>query len=183
MRENTVSDIYSISLVSSSYSHTYSVEAISTISDDSHTIYSELSGLTSEQEAHLTSSPVKDVGEPAQVLAESHIPHSSSTISGCKFVIDIIDSTVRPRYMREDAQNQSLHYVQVYAVKDRIDFAVFPDTTPSSVKNIDIILPTSDEYQTLKENMAILVAHILIDHIPFFSEDYKGLVTRHIKKW
>ena len=28
--------------------------------------------------------------------------------------------------------------------------------------------------------MAILVAHILVDHISFFSEDFKGLVTRHI---
>lgn len=82
--------------------------------------------------------------------------------------------------MREDAQNQSIHFVQVYAVKDRIDFSAISDAPPMNEKNIYSILPTSDEYQTLKENMAILVARILVDLIPFFSEDYKGLVTRHI---
>ena len=31
----------------------------------------------------------------------------------------------------------------------------------------------------LKDNMAILVAHILVDHF-VFSEDFKGLATWHI---
>ena len=69
--------------------------------------------------------------------------------------------------MREDAQNESLHYVQVYAVKDRVDFSAIPDC-PSSAKNLYSILPTSDDYQILKENMAILVSRILVEHIRFF---------------
>ena len=97
------------------------------------------------------------------------------TIPGCKLVIDNIDKTVKPHYMREDAQNQSIHFVQVYAVKDRIDFSAISDALPMNEKNIYSILPTSDEYQTLKKNMAVLIARILVDHIPFFSEYYKSL--------
>ena len=70
--------------------------------------------------------------------------------------------------------------MQVYAVRDRIDFSDISKAPPATEKNLYSFLPTSDEYQILKENMAILVAHILVDHISFFSEDFKGLVTRHI---
>ena len=106
-------------------------------------------------------------------------PQSHLTTPGCKFVIDNIDSTVKPRYMREISQIQSLHYVQVYAVSDRIDFSDISKALATE-KNLYSILPSSDEQQILKENMAISVAHILVDHISFFSEVFKCLVTRHI---
>ena len=32
----------------------------------------------------------------------------------------------------------------------------------------------------LKENFAIIAARILVEHIPFFREDFKGLVPSHI---
>ena len=51
-------------------------------------------------------------------------------------------------------QNESLHYVQVYTVKDRVDFSSFTNCPPSSAKYLYSILPTSDDYQKLKENMA-----------------------------
>ena len=47
--------------------------------------------------------------------------------------------------MQEDAQNQSLHYVQLYVVKDCVDFSTIPDYCPSlSAKSLHIIciLPT-----------------------------------------
>ncbi len=46
-----------------------------------------------------------------------------STNAGYKLVFDNIDKTIKPRYMRQDVQSVMLHYVQVYAVKDRIDFS------------------------------------------------------------
>lgn len=97
-----------------------------------------------------------------------------------KLVMDNIDSTVRPRFMREDAQNQSLHYVQVYAVKDRINNSSIPDPPPSSTRNIFNIIPSSDDYAQLKKNLPILVARILVKNIQFFNEDYRQLVTKHI---
>lgn len=105
--------------------------------------------------------------ESEQMQRECVLP-SHSTTPGYKLVIDNIDSTVKPRYMREDVQNESLHYVQVYAVKDRVDFSSFTDCPPSSAKYLYSILPTSDDYQKLKENMAVLVARILVEHIRFF---------------
>lgn len=53
--------------------------------------------------------------------------HTPATTPGFKLVIDNVDSTVKPRYMREDAQNLSLHYVQMYAVEDRVDYSSLPD--------------------------------------------------------
>lgn len=78
--------------------------------------------------------------------------------------------------MHEDAQSKSLHYVQVYAVKDRINYSTISDTSPSCEKSILIsfLLPMK-----IKENMGILVSRILADHLWFFAEDYKGVVTRH----
>lgn len=118
--------------------------------------------------------------EPEQIQRE-HVLPSHLTTPGYKLVIDNIDSTVKPRYMREDAQNQSLHYVQLYAVKDRVDFSAIPDCPPSSEKNLYNILPTSDDYQMLKENMAVLVSRILVEHLRFFSEDFKNVATWHIQ--
>lgn len=173
----SASDI--VSLSSSDKHSDFSEETnVNTDSPSSSPCHSELSQL-SQDETHLSTSPVQAVEED-QLQTETHSPSSRLTTHGFKFVIDNIDSTVKPHYMREDSQHQSLHYVQVYAVKHCIDFSSFLDSPPSSVKNINSILPTSGEYQTLKENMAVLVARMLIDHVPFFSEDYKGLVNRYI---
>ena len=175
-----MSDVHSLS---SSHSHSY-LNDLSTIHpDNSTTTKSELSRISSSlspNEKHLTSSPVMTMKESEKEQTETLTPQSHLTTPSCKFVIDNIDSTVKPRYMREDSQNQSLPYMQVYAVRDRIDFSDISKAPPATEKNLYSFLPTSDEYQILKENMAILVAHILVDHISFFSEDFKGLVTRHI---
>lgn len=112
-------------------------------------------------------------------LDDSEVSHCVITV-GFKLVMDNIDSTVRPRYMHEDAQNQSLHYVQVYAVKDRIDYSSIPDPAPSSTRNIFNIIPSSDDYAQLKKNLAILVVRILVEYIQFFNEDFRDLVTTHI---
>ena len=118
--------------------------------------------------------------EPQQMQRECALP--SHLTPGYKLVIDNIDSTVNPRYMLEDAQNQSLHYVQLYAVKDRVDFSAIPDCPPSSAKNLFSILPTSNDYQMLKDNnMAVLVSRILVEHDQFFSENFKDLATWHIQ--
>ena len=42
------------------------------------------------------------------------------------------------------------------------------------------IIPTTADYQTLKDNFVVLVARILVKHLPYFAEDFKGLVERHI---
>ena len=36
------------------------------------------------------------------------------------------------------------------------------------------------DYQTLKEHFAILIAHMLVQYVPYFAEDFKGLVENYI---
>lgn len=99
---------------------------------------------------------------------------------GLKIVIDNIDKTVRPRDQRVDVQSKSLHYVQAYAAKDRINYSKFSNSPPPPEKSAYDLLPSTSDYQTLKDNFAILVAYILVKDIPYFSQDFKGLDPSHI---
>ena len=103
-----------------------------------------------------------------------------NTAPGLKLVIDNIDSTVRPRHQRVDAQTKSLHYVQVYAVKDRINYSDLSHSPPPAGKSVYSLIPSTANYHALKENFNIIVARKLVEFIPFFSEDFKGLVEAHI---
>ena len=46
-----------------------------------------------------------------------------SVNTGYKIVFDNIDKNVAPRFMRNEHQTRSLHYVHSNAVKDRLDFS------------------------------------------------------------
>ena len=65
-------------------------------------------------------------------------------------------------------------------MKDRIDFSKLSTSPPPPGRSVYDILPTTLDYQTLKDNFTILVARILVEHIPYFGEDFKGLVPSHI---
>lgn len=81
---------------------------------------------------HLT--PERSQSEQCSNSAISHRviqPHSQW--SGFKIVGDNLDKTVKPRHMRSDHQNVSLHYFHSIAVKDRIDFSNLPDTPPAKL--------------------------------------------------
>ncbi len=84
--------------------------------------------------------------------------------------------------MRSTAQTQSLHYVQIYAVKSPIDFSPFSLTPKSSNINessLYELLPSEDDYRALKKNFSVLVAKTLHEHLPFFGSDFKGLIPQH----
>lgn len=109
---------------------------------------------------------------------ETEVPDLSVT-AGYKIVFDNVDKNVKPRYMRSDSQTRSLHCVHCYGVKDRVDFSEFSDTTPTEVTPFDII-PTLEDYKSLKNDFSVLVARQIVQFIPFFSMDYEGLVENHI---
>lgn len=123
--------------------------------------------------------------QPANLVDDSpcttQILHVSHCVSpGFKLVIDNIDKNVKPRYMRLDSQTQSLHYVQIYGVRNRIDLSkllLLPRTGEICVYDV---LPTTEDYRKMKETMAILVARIMTDNLPYFTHDFKSLVQRHI---
>ncbi len=68
-----------------------------------------------------------------------------------------------------DAQNKSLRYVQLYAVKDRVNLSQLSQTPPSEVA-LDMILPSDEDNASLMENMSILIARVMVNRIPFFKE-------------
>ena len=156
--------------------------ADSSLSPDSKTVSTTLvtglSSTASQQEPVMMTSPAEGTEN------EPEVPPASSAVNthtaGFKMVIDNIDKTVKRRDQTIDAQTTSLHYVQVYSVKDRVDYSNLSTSRPSPCESLYTIIPTSSDYQTLKDNFSLLVARVLVEYIPYFSGDFKGLAARHI---
>lgn len=102
-----------------------------------------------------------------------------SVTTGYKIVFDNIDKNVKPRFMRSDYQTRSLHYVNSYAVKDRINFCQFSSETPTELNLFDVV-PNDDDYKSLKDDFTVLVSRMMVEHMTFFSADYKGIPAKHI---
>ncbi len=82
---------------------------------------------------------VSSIAESENPVSESRDESSTTSkpsIPGYKNVFNNIDKTVRPRQMRIDSQNKSLHYVHIYSVKNRIDFSSLSDTPLANVRDI-----------------------------------------------
>ena len=77
------------------------------------------------------------------------------------------------------SHRQSLHYVQAYAVKDRVDYSCLSDQR-NGTTNLHDILPSSSDYSLLKEHFAVHVSRIMTENLKFFREDFKGLTKQHI---
>ena len=67
--------------------------------------------------------------------------------------------------MRFDRQTKSLHYFNVYAVRDRVDTSNFPEHPPSL--QLSDVLPTSEDYTSLMENFKVLLSRVLCQHMKF----------------
>ncbi len=90
-----------------------------------------------------------------------------------KLVMDNIDKTVKPNDMRMDNQTKSMHYVHKYAVLDRIDLSSFDDKPCSpdiSKIRLDALLPNKQDREEIRQNMGVLVAHVLIRNLPFLKK-------------
>ena len=111
--------------------------------------------------------------------AEETCTEVKSINAGYKLVFDNIDKTIKPRFMTQDSQTKTLHYVQAYAVKDRIDYSSVGDEQ-KNVTNLYKILPDSQDYHLLKERFIIHVSRIISTYLDFFKEDFKNIVQRHI---
>ena len=94
-------------------------------------------------------------------------------------MFDNIDMNIKPRFMRSDYQTRSPHYVNSYAVKDRIDFSQFSSETPTELTLFEV-LPNDADYKSLKDDFTVLVSRMIVEHMAFFSAGYKGLPAKHI---
>ena len=120
---------------------------------------------------------------PPPATQEDNAESSLSTSwHGFKVVGDNVDKTIKPRHMREDRQTESVHYFQIYAVKDRVNLSGSSEEprTPGQNPPLSEILPSPEDNQALTTNMTTIVTRILAEHIPFIKENLRDAVTQHI---
>eukprot|EP00731_Ephydatia_muelleri_P006316 Em0003g564a len=128
---------------------------------------------------------VSSVSDPATASSMDHIS-SDCTLSllqsgdegvsidtdewcGFRLVGDNIDKTVGPRFMRHNHQSQSLHYFNVYAVKDRVDLHhLSPNISMIDLQDVDVnrFLPSEDDYAALISNFQFLIAKVMAKCVP-----------------
>ena len=140
-------------------------------------------------EINMTSSSQEDrsAGQADVVLVQSGEESSSggdaasrSVNTGYKMVFDNIDVNVKPRHMTSDRQTRSLHYVQSYALKDRVNYDNLSNELPTTEVCVFDILPTNEDYEFLKRDFAILLSRVIVKFIPYFTSNYNELLTKHI---
>ena len=115
---------------------------------------------------------------------EEHPPDNlhTQTFPTFKLVGDNLDKSVRPHDTHIDCQTKALHYFHMYAVRDRVNLADYPDSpslpniSPSDLKTI---LPTTRDEEVLQTNFAILIARTLTRYMPYFKKFGSGL-ERHL---
>ena len=47
-------------------------------------------------------------------------------------------------------------------------------------RSMHSVLPTENDYKSLKADFSTLVSRMMVEHIPCFSTDFKGLPVKHI---
>lgn len=101
---------------------------------------------------------------------------------GMKFVADNIDKTVKTRYMRVDKRNTSLHYMYMYAVRDRVNLTLSSEVPPPvpDDPNLESLLPSQSDHSTLSTHFATHISRIITTYMPFFRENFGDVVDRHI---
>ena len=92
--------------------------------------------------------------------------------NGFKIVGDNLNKTIRPCHQTLVKRTQQLDYFQSYAVKDSIDLKAFSDVRPHvdwGTFCFENLLPSSEDLTSLKDNFGILVARVLVSHVPALS--------------
>jgi len=86
--------------------------------------------------------------------------------------------------MTSEHQTKSLHYFHTYAVRDRIDLSCFSDDQEiPDIKSIqlDNLLPSACDEKSMFANFEVLVARVLVKHMPFFTKLGKLALEHHIQ--
>ena len=110
------------------------------------------------------------------------IEQNSNQVKGVKIVGDNIDKSVKPRFMRSDHQNKSLHYFHCYAVRDRFDLSM-PDEYPDipDQPKLEDLLPSESDISKMKAYFAIHVARTLCKYMSYFTEDFSDVIPEHLE--
>ena len=91
-----------------------------------------------------------------------------------KIVIAFLDLYIRPRSETSEHHAESKHFVNVYAVKDRISCSAIEDNTLHSIDlakvNMEDVLPKPGDLDTMKQNLAIIACRIVQRHMKILQE-------------
>ena len=119
---------------------------------------------------------------PAGVSTPITVDKTLKEWNGFKIVGDNLDLTIHPRNQTIQNQTKSLHYFHSYAVQDRINLSGFSNIcsniAPFSM-NLHSLLPSNEDKEALVSNFAVLIARILVKHVPAFSV-FSDVVPQHI---
>ena len=118
------------------------------------------------------------------VRREHTLPNESvNQWHGFKIVGDNLDKNIKPRHQTLLHKTQSLHYFNVYAIKDRVDLSQLSDVPPTvdiEAITMDTVLPTPEDLDQLLTNFAVLAGRILVAYIPVFAT-IPSLAKDHIQ--
>ena len=101
---------------------------------------------------------------------------------GFQIIGDNVDVYVKSRHERMNSKAKSMHWFQIYAIKNRISGSHLPNDLPLNdiltVPN-SIFIPTVSDCLKLRSHLIILCSRILIKYCPFFVE-FSSCVEKHI---
>ena len=94
--------------------------------------------------------PIAECSEESMEDNAATLSETGSTGSewtGFKLVLDNVDRSINPSFQRLDMTSELLHFVQVYAVLDRVDFSGLSDSVPVMISDVNplSLLPSDDE--------------------------------------
>ena len=106
--------------------------------------------------------PIEETDRHSNVASPA--AEQSQSWQGFKIVGDNIDKTVGHRYQCLDDASMSLHYFNLCAVMDRIDFSHLSDAMKPLPNPIpfDLLLPSQDDLSSIMSSIGVLVGRILV---------------------
>ena len=107
--------------------------------------------------------------------------------NGFRIIGDNLAKNIKPRFLRVDHHSQSLHFFHLFALKDRINLSGFSNE-PNQYFGVQTeelpfenLLPSTTDYQSLISNFDVLVARVLVAHIPYFKTTFDDVIVNHIQ--
>ena len=104
-----------------------------------------------------------------------------SFLKSYRIVGDNIDLEQKARIQSHKKPNKSLHWFQIYAVKDRVSCDLPEESPQKSLEDLQMkeFLPTREVHDALVEDLVILIPRILVQYLPVY-EQFKNAVQFNI---
>lgn len=114
---------------------------------------------------------------PAMAAAISDTPRMWL---GYKLVGDNVDKNIRPSFQRVDRRTQSLHYFNVYAVQDRVDFSMYSNEPQHTAAIPSSLMPSAEDVSAVTNDFVTLMsrcAFYILSHTDPFTHTLRMLMN------